>query len=128
MVVLSTFEWETLKYRGKIPNKDLAVIALVSILTILSDLATAVIAGILLSTLIFAWEKGKALEITTHQTGEEKTYTIKGIVFFGSIHAMKEEFTINQDPKNIIIDLSEAKVMDLSALEAFNALSKKYAD
>lgn len=126
MVVISTFEWETLKYRGKIPHKDLIVIIVVSVVTIFVDLATAVIIWVLLSALIFAWEKGKALSVSRTVEGATTTYYINGIIFFGSVETMKTLFSVNKDTNDVIVDLSDAKVMDFSAIEALNSLGKKY--
>lgn len=127
MVVISTFKWETLKYRGKIPAQDIVVIAAVSVLTIFTDLATAVIVGVILSTILFAWEKGKHLEVKVQESGnKEKVYKINGILFFGSCMNFKEMFHPEKDPEKVVIDLKYAKVMDSSAIEAINSITAKY--
>jgi SulP family sulfate permease len=127
MVVISTFAWESLKYGKKIPRQDIFVIAVVSSVTVFADLATAVIVGVLLSTVMFAWEKGKRLEvdISTNTKGH-KIYKINGIIFFGSVLNFKNLFNSKTDPKNIILDLKYAKVMDFSAIEAINSVAEKY--
>lgn len=127
MVVISTFEWESLKYKGKIPHQDLFVIAVVSLVTVFLDLATAVIIGVVLSTLMFAWEKGKRIEVNTmtNKAGY-KLYKINGLIFFGSILNFKQLFQIKDDPQKVILDLKYAKVMDYSAIEAIDCIAQKY--
>ncbi len=126
MVVISTFERETLKYKGKVPTKDIAVIAVVSFVTIFFDLATAVILWVLLAALIFAREKGKAISMTSSEQKDQKTYNIHWLIFFGSIENFKSLFDVQSDPKNIVLDLQHAKVMDFSAMEALDSLVKRY--
>src|SRR5690625_7111403 len=92
MVVISTFKWETLKYRGKIPRADIIVMIAVTLITIFTDLATAVIVGVILSALAFAWEKGTeaAAKEVINDDGS-KTYKLNGSIFFGSVRS--EEHT-----------------------------------
>lgn len=127
MVVISTFEWESLKYGGKVPRQDLLVIVVVSMVTIFLDLATAVIIGVLLSTVMFAWEKGKRLEVdTTMLKPDTKEYTLDGLIFFGSVLGLKDVFTVEQDPKHVIINMQNAKVMDFSGIETLDSIAQKY--
>ena len=128
MVVISTFRWETLKFKGKIPNQEIFIIIAVTGLTVFIDLATAVVAGIVLSTVIFAWEKGKALDVNIIEEEGQKTYKINGIIFFGSTVQFKELFDPQNDPKNVFLDLKYAKVTDMSAIEIINVVSTKYAN
>ncbi|MDF2379692.1 MAG: SulP family inorganic anion transporter [Candidatus Gracilibacteria bacterium] len=127
MVVISTFKWESLKYGKNIPREDFIVIIAVSLITIFQDLATAVIIGVLLSTVMFAWKKGKKMYVNT-MTGNDgsKIYKINGVLFFGSVLNFKSLFTIKEDPKKVVLDLKYAKVMDYSALEAINSIAEKY--
>ena len=127
MVVVSTFEWESLKYGGKIPKQDILVIVVVSLVTVFADLATAVIIGVILSTLMFAWEKGKRLTVfVSDESKDVRTYKIDGIIFFGSVLNLKDVFEVDTDPKNVIVDLASAKVMDFSAIEALSSVADKY--
>ncbi len=129
IVVVSTFKWESLKYGKKIPLQDYVVIAAVSIATVFLDLATAVIIGVLMSTVMFAWEKGKRLEFTTFTRKDGcKVYRLDGILFFGSVLNFKDLFKINDDPKSVILDLKYAKVTDFSALEAIDSVALKYKE
>jgi len=128
MVVVGTFEWQSLKYGKKIPKQDFAVIAVVTLVTIFVDLATAVIIGVVLSALMFAWEKGKVIYVNVEDDENgSKTYKINGSIFFGSVLNFKDLFDINNDPDDIIIDFKYAKVMDHSAIEAINSISERYS-
>lgn len=127
MVVMSTFKWESLKYRGKIPPADIFVIALVTMVTVFADLATAVIVGVIVSTIIFAWEKGKQLEFRVGTNSKnEKVYKVNGVIFFGSTQNFKDFFHPEQDPNTVIIDFKYGKVMDSSAIEAINSVVERY--
>lgn len=127
MVVVGTFKWESLEYNGKIPKQDVFVMVAVTVITIFSDLATAVIAGVVLSALAFAWKKGaEAATATTDNEDGTKTYKLYGSVFFGSVLNFKDLFTPNEDPDTVIFDFKNAKVMDYSGVEAINSVIEKY--
>lgn len=127
MVVVGTFEWQSLKYGKKIPKQDFIVIAVVTLVTVFVDLATAVIIGVVLSALIFAWEKGKVIYVNVeNDENVTKTYKINGTIFFGSVLNFKDLFDIKNDPDNVIIDFKYARVMDHSAIEAINSISERY--
>lgn len=126
MVVIETFQWESLKYGKKMPNKDVIIMAIVAIITIAHDLALAVIAGIIISALIFAWEKGKRISIRVEEKDDVKTYSLDGPLFFGSAANFKELFDISNDPENVVIDFANSHVNDHSAIEAINAVTEKY--
>jgi len=127
MVVIATFKWESLKYGKMIPKQDYVVIAVVSIVTIFLDLATAVIIGVLMSTVMFAWEKGKRMDVQTSvDKNGDKNYDVFGIIFFGSTLNFKDVFDVKNDPDKVVLDLCHARVMDFSALEAIDSVAKKY--
>ncbi len=129
MVVVGTFEWESLKYGKKVPKQDFVVIAVVTLVTVFIDLATAVIIGVVLSALMFAWEKGKVIYVNVENDDKgTKTYKINGSIFFASVLNFKELFDVKNDPDNIIIDFKYARVMDHSAIEAINSITQKYND
>ncbi|WP_080145617.1 SulP family inorganic anion transporter [Marinilactibacillus piezotolerans] len=129
MVVVSTFKWESLRYKGKVPAQDILVIIVVSLITIFADLASAVIAGVVVSALIFAWEKGKVIYANEEESATgEKTYKINGTVFFGSVLNFKELFNVEEDPDTVVLDLKYAKVTDYSAVEAISSITKRYED
>lgn len=128
MVVIGTFEWTTLGILHKIPRHDALVIVAVSIVTVFTNLAVAVAVGIIISALVFAWEKGKHITAQTfideHGT---KVYKLEGPLFFGSAKAFNELFDLAGDPKDVVIDFRHSRVYDHSALDALHALTGKYA-
>jgi SulP family sulfate permease len=127
MVVIGTFAWNTFKVWNKIPLADIIVIILVTVLTVLFDLALAVIAGVIVASLVFAWEN--ALRIRARKFVDEhgvKHYEIYGPLFFGSIELFNSKFELSEDPKEVIIDFKESKIMDQSAIEAINKLAERY--
>lgn len=129
MVVIGTFEWQSLKFRNKIPMKDIFVIIVVSLITIFADLGTAVVAGVILSALIHVWEKGKLIyaNVENNEDGS-KTYKINGTIFFGSVITYQELFDIKKDPDHVYVDFKYAIVSDHSAIEAINGMSEKYRE
>ncbi|SNY36668.1 sulfate permease, SulP family [Orenia metallireducens] len=127
MVVVGTFKWESLKYGKKIPKEDIVVVVAVTLITVLVDLATAVIIGVILSALIFAWQKGKAIQVNKRNSHcGSKVYEVDGPLFFGSVLEFRDLFDIKDDPENIIIDFKNSRVMDHSAIEAINSITEKY--
>lgn len=129
MVVVGTFKWESLRYKGKVPAQDILVVIVVSAITIFADLATAVITGVVVSALIFAWEKGKVIYANVEESENgSKTYKINGTLFFGSVLNFKDLFDVESDPDEVILDLKYAKVTDYSAVEAISSITKRYEE
>ena len=128
MVVIGTFEWSTFKSFGKIAKSEMLIILTVTLVTaIMHDLALAVFVGVILSALIFAWESSKHIIVTVHKdTPEERIYGVEGMLYFGSVREFSDKFQARSDVPNIIIDFEEARVCDLSGLEAINALGERY--
>ena len=127
MVVIGTFAWNTFKIWNKVPLADVLVIALVTVLTVVFDLAVAVISGVIVSALVFAWEN--ALMIRARKYTDEhgiKHYELFGPVFFGSIELFNSKFDVANDPKEVVIDFAESRVVDQSAIEALNKLAERY--
>ena len=126
MVVIGTFAWSSFRILGKIPVSDALVIILVSALTVKFDLAIAVIAGVIISALVFAWENAKRIRARkTIKEDGTKVYEIWGPLFFGSIIAFNEKFDIKDDPNHVEVDFVESRISDHSAIEAiFNLVSK----
>lgn len=127
VVAEKTFEWGTLNLFGKVPKQDVFVGLLVGGVTIIADLAIAVIAGVIVSALVFAWEHAKriAVQVETDQDGK-KVYLLNGTLFFASVANFQSLFTISQDPQHIVIDFKQARVVDHSALVAIDSLAAKY--
>ena len=127
IVVIKTFAWSTFNIINKVPKWDVAVIILVTALTVIFDLAIAVICGVILSTLIFAWQN--ALRIRAHKSIDEhgiKHYKIYGPLFFGSTTLFSSKFDIENDPDEVIIDFEESRIMDQSAIEIINKVAESY--
>ena len=127
MVVIGTFAWSSLKVWNKIPLADVIVIVLVTGLTVIFDLAIAVLAGVIVSSLVFSWENAKRIRarkfVDEHGV---KHYEIYGPLFFGCVELFNSKFDVTNDPKEIIIDFKESRIMDQSAIECINKLSEKY--
>ncbi|MEM9280911.1 MAG: SulP family inorganic anion transporter [Verrucomicrobiota bacterium] len=128
MVVIGTFEWSSLRTFGKVPFSDIIVIVAVTLVTVLMhDLATAVFIGIVLSALIFAWKSSRHVLVKIEkQTEDEKIYSLQGLLYFGSVRDFSDHFQARSDVPNIVIDFGEARVCDMSGLEAINALAERY--
>ncbi len=128
MVVIGTFEWSSLKTLGKVPLSEVLVIVAVTLVTVVwHDLATAVFIGIILSALVFAWESSKHVFVRVEkETPEEKIYSLQGLLYFGSVRDFSDHFQAKSDVPNIVIDFGEARVCDMSGLEAINSLAERY--
>lgn len=128
MVAIGTFEWASLKTFNKMPKSDIFVMLTVTLVTaILHNLALAVIIGVIISALVFAWDN--AIRIRARKYVDEngtKHYDIYGPLFFGSVAVFNEKFDIFTDPENVIIDFKESRVVDMSAIEALNKLTERY--
>ena len=128
LVCYSTFSWSSLRLLNKIPRLDALVIALVSIVTVKKDLAVAVLCGTIASALGFAWKQSTNIAASTSTTAEVKTYNLTGPLFFGSTDKFQDLFTVKSDPSKIVLDFTNCRVFDHSALEAINTLSDSYGD
>ncbi|MDA9558254.1 SulP family inorganic anion transporter, partial [Vibrio sp.] len=128
MVVIGTFEWATFKLAKRVPKKDFFVILLVTVVTVLFDLAIAVFIGVIVSALMFAWNHAKHTTASTviNQKGS-KEYHIHGPLFFGSAASFLELFDADNDPDDIIIDFANSRVSDHSAIEAIETIAERYA-
>lgn len=127
MVVIGTFAWSSFRILNKIPRTDVFVLILVSGLTVVFDLAIAVIAGVIVSALVFSWENAKRIRARKRiKEDGTKIYEIWGPLFFGSISAFNDKFDVKNDPQKVEIDFVESRVSDHSAIEAIFALVEKY--
>lgn len=127
MVVLGTFAWSTFKVWNKVPNADMIVIILVTVITVLFDLAIAVLAGVIVSSLVFAWENAKRIRARKYVDDHGvKHYEIYGPLFFGCIELFNSKFDVKNDPEEVIIDFKESRIVDQSAIECINKLTERY--
>ena len=127
MMVIETFAWSSFRILRKIPASDAFVLIVVSVVTVLFDLAIAVFVGVIISALVFAWENAKKIRARKRVKEDgTKVYEIWGPLFFGSISAFNEKFDPKNDPKKVEIDFVEARISDHSAIEAIYALVEKY--
>ncbi|MFN3917350.1 MAG: SulP family inorganic anion transporter [Flavobacteriales bacterium] len=128
MVAVGTFEWASLKTFTKMPKSDIIVMVLVMLVTvILHNLALAVIIGVIIAALVFAWDNAKRIRARkrTDENGV-KHYEIYGPLFFGSVGVFNDKFDVLNDPDEIIIDFAESRVVDMSAIEALNKITERY--
>ena len=127
IVVFGTFEWSSLRIMGKIPRTDAFVIVLVSGITVAADLAIAVVIGVIVSALVFAWEHARHINVKTYMDESgTKIYELHGPLFFGSVKNFLELFTPENDPDDVIIEFQNSRVVDHSAIEAIDNLADKY--
>jgi SulP family sulfate permease len=126
IVVIGTFEWSSFRILKKIPSSDAAIIAVVSIMTVVLDLATAVFLGIILAALVFAWDRGKDVWASTKSMKNKKVYMLHGPLFFASTSKFKDLFDYENDPIDVVIDFNKSRVYDHSAIEAINTVAEKY--
>jgi len=128
MVSIGTFEWASLRTFGKMPKMDVAVMVLVSLITVfLHNLALAVLIGVVISAMVFAWENATRIRARKNidQNGV-KHYEIYGPLFFGSVATFNDKFDVLNDPEEVVIDFAESRVADMSGIEALNKLTERY--
>ena len=128
MVAIGTFEWTSLRTFGRMPRHDVFVmLAVMAITVFFHNLAVAVLVGVVISALVFAWENAKRIRARKHvDEAGVKHYAIFGPLFFGSVQAFNEKFDIPNDPDEVVIDFAESRVADMSAIEALNRITERY--
>ena len=127
MVVIGTFAWSSFRILRKIPLADAIVLIAVSGITVWHDLATAVIAGVIMSALVFAWQSATMIRARKRiKPDGTKVYEIWGPLFFGSTQTFNRKFDVKGDPERVEIDFLESKVTDHSGIEALFNLTEKY--
>ncbi len=127
MVVIGTFAWSTFKVVNKVPKPDVIVILIVTVLTVIFDLAVAVLSGVIVSSLVFAWENAKRIRARKYvDEFGVKHYEIFGPLFFGCIELFNTKFDVQNDPEEVIIDFKESRIVDQSAIECINKLTERY--
>jgi SulP family sulfate permease len=128
MVSIGTFEWASLKTFNKMPPSDIFVMVLVTGITaVLHNLALAVLIGVIIAALVFAWDNAKRIRARKRIDEDGvKHYEIYGPLFFGSVAVFNEKFDVLNDPDEVIIDFEESRVVDMSAIEALNKITERY--
>lgn len=127
MVVLGTFEWSSFRLIGKIPATDMFIVVLVSGVTVFFDLAIAVVVGVIVSALVFAWKHAQHILVDTYiDENGYKVYDLRGPIFFGSVANFKELFNPENDPEHVVIEFKRSRVSDHSGIEALDSLAEKY--
>ncbi len=128
MVAIGTFEWASLKTFTKFPKSDILVMVLVTLVTVfLHNLALAVIIGVIIAALVFAWDNAKRIRARKHiDENGVKHYEIYGPLFFGSTTVFSEKFDVLNDPDEVVVNFKESRVVDMSAIEALNKLTERY--
>jgi SulP family sulfate permease len=128
MVSIGTFEWASLRTFRRMPKSDVLVMVLVTLVTVfLHNLALAVLIGVIISSLVFAWDNAKMIRARKKIDAKGvKHYELYGPLFFGSVQAFNEKFDILNDPQEVVIDFSESRIVDMSGIEAVNRLTERY--
>jgi len=128
MVSIGTFEWSSFSHLKHMPKADVFVMVVVTIITVVEDLAVAVIAGVIISALVFAWKHARIWAKTHIEEDGTKVYELEGPLFFGSATTFSDNFDIQNDPQKVVIDFKNARVLDFSGVEAIDAIVKKYEE
>jgi SulP family sulfate permease len=128
MAAIGTFEWMSFRIINKMPKQDVFVGILVAVITVwLHNLALAVLIGVILSALVFAWESAKRIRARKYTDAEGvKYYEIYGPLFFGSVTAFNEKFDVAGDPQKVVVDFRDSRVADMSGIEALHKLTERY--
>jgi len=127
IVVIGTFEWSSVRIFNKIPRHDAFVLVLVSAVTVATDLAIAVVVGVIVSALVFAWEHAKHIHVTSYIDDKgSRVYELNGPLFFGSVKNFRDLFSPEDDPDDVIIEFQNSRVTDHSAIEAIDSLADRY--
>ena len=126
VVVIGTFEWSSFRIMGKVPKADAFVLILVSGVTVATDLAFAVVVGVIVSALVFAWNNAKHIRVTRGEKEGSQYYEVNGPLFFGSTTNFLQQFAVNDDKNDVIVDFINSRVYDHSGLEAIDTLAERY--
>jgi len=127
MVVIGTFEWSSFRIMDKIPLSDAFVLILVSAVTVATDLAIAVVVGVIVSALVFAWQHAKHIQVKSYlnEMGG-KVYELEGPLFFASVRNFQDLFDPKNDPDDVVVEFQKSRVYDHSAIEAIDTLAERY--
>jgi SulP family sulfate permease len=127
VVSQKTFAWGSLAAMRKVPRSDALVVVAVTVITVLTDLAIAVLTGVIISALVFAWQHAKHIKVNTYLNARGwKVYELEGTLFFASTAEFQTLFTPKEDPDEVVVEFRRARVMDHSAVEAIDSLAMRY--
>ncbi|ADM08368.1 sulfate transporter family protein [Parvularcula bermudensis HTCC2503] len=126
MVVIGTFAWHSFRILPKIPRTDALVVVLVTVVTVWQDLAVAVVVGVIVSALAYAWNNARRMHANIVDQPTGRVYKLEGPLFFGSADGFRDLFTPQDDPENVVIDFARSRVVDGSALQAIEDVAAKY--
>jgi SulP family sulfate permease len=127
IVVIGTFEWSSFRIIGKVPVSDALILITVSAVTVATDLAVAVVVGVIISALVFSWEHAKYIRIESQEDHKGSTvYAVTGPLFFGSVTSFLERYYPKKDNDDVVIDFARSRVADHSGLEAIDTLAERY--
>ncbi|WP_060481463.1 SulP family inorganic anion transporter [Pseudomonas sp. NBRC 111119] len=128
VVAQQTFAWASLRVLHKVPASDVLAIIAVTIVTVLTDLAMAVLFGIIVAALNFAWQHARELYADSHDDGEGgKRYQVHGTLFFASTTSFLNQFDTPNDPAQVTLDCQHLSFVDYSAIAALKTLRERYA-
>jgi len=128
VVCINTFEWTSLRRLKRMPKPDAVIMVAVTLVTIYTDLAMAVICGVIISALVFAWQHARITIVEQREEEGVKTYRLEGPLFFGSAASFNELFHPEQDCEAVVIDFAHTRVMDSSGVEAIDKLTSRYVE
>ena len=129
IVVIGTFEWSSFRILRKVPRSDALILITVSGVTVATDLAVAVVVGVIVSALVFAWDHAKHIRIDAKEDHKGSTvYAVTGPLFFGSATSFLEHFDPSTDNDDVVIDFARSRVADHSGLEAIDTLAERYVN
>lgn len=126
VVAAETFNWKSLRSLRKVPGHDSAVMVIVTLVTVLTNLAVAVVAGIVIAALVFAWDHAQQLEVVIQEDARGKVYVLRGSLFFASAAQFTRFFSPKSDPAETFLEFRHARIMDSSALEAIEGVAARY--
>lgn len=127
MVAIETFDWKSLKELQKMPLSEAFIMPLTVVIVVWThDLAKGVIAGVIVSAVVFAWKLAQIKTTTSFESNGEKLYKVSGQLFFGSMAQFIDLFNYTTDPEKIVIDFSHAHLWDHSAVTAVSKVVRKY--
>ena len=128
VVAQQTFAWASLRVLNKVPRNDVLVIIAVTTITVFTDLATAVLCGIIIAALNFAWQHARELYAESHlQDDGSKLYSLHGTLFFASTTPFLNQFDPAGDPVNVTLDCRHLSFVDYSAIAALKTLRERYS-